>query len=248
MADGADAAITFKVKTPLDGEVIRGHIRHAHALGLPPALEPRPGLTVVAGGPSAHQAPMAGPTLALNGALDAVFNPRGIAPTYYAACDPQALVADFLRDPPKETIYNIASKCHPDVFDALKDRDVRVWDVSDYVPGGIASAASITLTGLNLFTQLGHREFDVWGWDCCYRNGRHHAGDQAHIGDDRDIEIGDRTFHTTTTWAWEAETAIQMLPILQFVGVTVNIHGDSMVQALRNLSDAAMKRAEALAA
>ncbi len=247
MSEGLGEPINFKIRTPLNDEAIREHIRQAHTLGLQPALHRPPALTIVAGGPSALDAPLEGPTLALNGALAAVFNPEGLTPTYYAACDPQQHLADMLRNPPEETIYYIASKCHPDVFAALKHRDVRIWDVGTHIPGGIASACSITLTALNLFTQLGYRDYDVWGWDACYQDGRHHAGDQPHIGSEHDrwIEIGDQTFHTTTTWAWEAETAIQLLPVLQVVGTKVTIHGSGMMRALRELSDAAMKAAEA---
>lgn len=225
--------VIFDLVTPLNEPTIRRHIRQSLARGLPEAIGEAETLTIIAGGPSALGAPLDGPTAALNGALAAVFTPRGVAPTYYAACDPQDIVAQFLVDPPAATKYYIASKCHPDVFDALKDRDVHLWHVSDYVPGGIACAPSITLTALSLFARLGWRKFEVWGWDCCYRNGRHHAGEQAHAGDDRWLEVGDRKFHTTTTWAAEAQDALIVLAMLEWLGCEITIQGDSMVEAIR---------------
>ncbi len=232
-----DSEVVFELQTPLDEPTIRKHIRQALALGLPEAIGQPDTLTIIAGGPSALAAPLKGPTLALNGALDAVFRPKGLAPTYYAACDPQAALAKMLTHPPSGTTYYIASKCHPSVFKALKRRDVRLWHVRDYVPDGVSCAPSITLTALPLFAALGWRRFEVWGWDCCYKHGRHHAGNQAHApsATDCNITVGDRVFQTTTTWAAEAQDAIQVLAVLDWMGIEVAIKGDSMIEAIRNL-------------
>lgn len=226
------AVVEFDLRTPLNGRAIRRHIRHARSLRLPEALTEPEALTVIANGPSAWQAPQAplgAPTLALNGALKVCQNP-----TYYAACDPQELVAGFLDKPPKDTIYYIASKCHPRVFAALRGRDVRLWHVADYVPGGIPTAPSITLTALSLFIRLGWRKFNVYGWDACYQNGKHHSTDDSpHNGDKRAVVVGDKTFQTTPTWAAEAQDAIYMLALFDFLGIEVVIHGDSMIKAIR---------------
>lgn len=228
------AIVEFDIRTPLTDKIVRKHIANTRKLGLRHAFEQEPeALTIIAGGPSALLAPQDGPTLALNGALRVCRNP-----TYYAACDPQKEIADFLKDPPKDTIYYIASKCHPDVFRVLRDRDVRVWDVGDFVPGGVPTAVSITLTSLNLFSRLGWRRFNVWGWDGCYKDGKDHAVPQRHVGDNRILEVGDLRFETTTTWAAEAQDALYILPLLEFLGVEVNIHGDSMIQAIRDFKAA----------
>jgi hypothetical protein len=225
--------VEFDVKTPLDKATIARHAAHAHGLGLPRAIEAKPLLTVVTGGPSALEAPLReGPILALNGALR-LFVREGVAPTYWACCDPQALVADFLADAPEETIYYVASSCHPDVFRVLKTRDVRIFDTDDHVPGGIACAPSITLTALNLFVAMGHRAFDVWGWDCAYRGELDHAIAQNHQAERLSAEVGGRRFDTTMTWIHEAQSAAQILPILEYVGAQVNIRGDSLVTAAR---------------
>jgi hypothetical protein len=223
--------VAFDLRTPLNEKAIRRHIRHALSLGLPEAIGEPETLTIVATGPSARKLPkIPGPTLAVNGALGLIE-----APTYYAACDSQELVAGFLAGPPKSTTYYIASKCHPAVFQALRDRDVRLWHVNDYVPGGVGCASSITATALGLFVQMGWRRFEVYGWDCCYGpDGAHHASaqcapDQAQVN----IEIGKRVYRTNTTWAAEAQDAIHIIAMLEFLGVEVVIHGDSMIEAIR---------------
>lgn len=226
--------LEFSVRTPLDAETIAGHIAHARGLGLPSAVNKPPRLTVITGGPSALGAPLEAKwTLALNGAMR-LFTRRNLAPTFYACCDPQALVAGFLAEPPDETIYHIASKCHPDVFAALDGRMVATFDTDDHVPGGVACAPSITLQALNLFVAMGWRDFDVWGWDCCYVDGEDHAVPQAHEAERVTVEAAGQIFDTTNTWIHEAQSAAQILPILEYVGATVNIRGRSLVTAARN--------------
>lgn len=227
--------VSFALKTPLDEETIRGHIAAAKARNLRPAIEPGETLAIIAGGPSASLAPQDGTTLALNAGLSICTRP----PTFYAACDPQEIVADFLTNPPSETTYYIASKCHPKVFDALEGRDVRLWDIADYVPGGVSCAPSITLTALLLFFRLGWRRFEVYGWDGCFRGEQHHVGNQPHAGDTITLEVGERSFTTTTTWAQEAEDALYLLAIMEFMGAEITIHGDAMVQAIREYRMAA---------
>jgi len=227
-----DAEIVFQVQTPLDRKTISRHIRHAYALGHPHALGEPQSLSVIANGPSARQAPQDGPVLALNGALKFVREPD-----FYACCDPQGLVADFLEAPPKKTTYYIASKCHPKVFARLIGRDIRLWDIDDYVAGGIPSAPSITIVALYLMARIGWRVFDVWGWDCCFGSrGEHHAADQPFQGERITNDVGGRIFETTTTWAAEAQSAVIAVSLLEYFGVEVRIHGDGMLRAVIELA------------
>lgn len=222
------ARVEFETKTPVTDEQVERNVAHALSLGLPEAdAEPLPLLRVIANGPSALQAPLDGPTLALNGAL-ALF-PQG--PTFWAACDPQPLVAEFLENPPTGTIYYVASKCHPNVFDALKDRNVRLWHPSDYdVPGKRQSrhATTITLTAPALFRRLGWRRFEFWGWDACTMAGKHHAIERGDLPDQIVASIKGREFHTRHAWALEAKEAEF---ILQIADYEWEIKGDGMIAA-----------------
>lgn len=191
------APVQFQVETPCQDEV-PGNIEHALSLGLPEADgEPLKHLTVIANGPSARDAPLDGETLALNGAGKLFFN-SGRVPTYWAACDPQRdkVLAFFDVPLSKETIYLIASKCHPDVFKRLEGYDVRLWHISDYKippPGRpVATASSVTLTALTLMRRLGYREFDIYGWDGCYgESGEHHATEQYQSNEaDMTVNVG----------------------------------------------------------
>ncbi len=226
------SVVEFLITTPLDDGAIKDHVRQALTLGLPDAIPEAEALHVIATGPSARSlvGQIEGQTLALNGALS--FYPN---PTFYAACDPQALVADFLTDPPAKTAYFIASKCHPSVFEALADRDVRLWHLDDCMPGGVSRALSITLTSLNLFARMGWRRFKVYGWDCCYGpGGEHHASPQGAPQQARvNLDVDGRIFATHTTWAAEAQDAVRQLALFDFMGIDVEIMGDGMVKAVR---------------
>lgn len=224
---------------PADGLV--ANVRHSLALRLHELRDfeyPWAGaLTVVANGPSARQAPLAGKTLAINGALR-LFTDAGLAPTYWVACDPQELVVDFLAgELPRSTTYLVASKCHPAVFERLSGYNVVVWHTADEATWALledrypcAAWVSVTLGIFELMARLGWRSFDVWGWDGCRLDGLEHAvPSEINPGEDIEVIIGDRPFSTTHTWALEAQTAINALAGFPF---PVHVHGPGMIAAV----------------
>lgn len=240
--------IEFDYLTPVSDEGCNAQIARSLGSGLVDAT-PRKAITVVANGPSAKLAPLTGTTVALNGALR-LFNRAGIAPTYYACCDPQELVAEFLADAPKATTYLVASKCHPAVFLALTGHAVRLWHLKDFEADGrlrTPLCSSVTLSAMWMLTRLGFTDFEVYGWDACYLDGEHHAGDAApdytqqpnfvrlNYGGElvAGEVIGGRTYDTTRTWAAEARGAEQFFQLADYMDLRVNIHGDGMIKAVR---------------
>lgn len=228
--------IAFQAITPLTDTIIKSHIRHSLTLGLPEVDGgDLPAINIVANGPSARGAVFPGMTMALNGAINLF---RESPPTIWAGCDPQAALADFLVSPSRDTTYFVASKCHPDVFKALEGFDVRLWHISDQeVPNvrTVPCAVSVTLCAMMLMHRLGYRKLDIWGWDCSYGlNGEHHAAESVEPGADKiDILVGDRTFKTNHTWACEVNDAMGIIPVLEWCGTEINIHGDGMLAAIR---------------
>lgn len=221
--------INFDVRVPYPDDVLAQRVAENVARGLPEAQhEPdKPGvLNIIANGPSARLAVNAvpyGPTLALNNALSLG------TPTYWAGCDPQPIMAQFVKNAPEGVTYFVASKCHADVFDALGGRDVRLWHVGDCHPEGVPTACSITLTAMSLFRKMGWRRFRTWGWDGCYLNGQDHAVSQPHGGKNITVIVGDEPFQTTTTWACEAQDAVNQL---SFADYEVEVMGGGMIGAI----------------
>ncbi len=242
----AGAEIEFDVRVPVDDDGLRANVAANLARGLPevPAYTPTSDLiTIVANGPTARQCALAGATLALNGSIR-LFNERGVAPTYWAGCDPQQHMADFLTDPPKSTTYLVASKCHPDVFEALRDRRVLVWHVDDFATwdlvkdrAPVSTGVSITIVAFELMSRFGFGRFETWGWDGSYGpSGNSHAVPQPHGGQDITVEVGRASFATTTTWALEAQDARQKF--LQ-TPRNVKVKGGGMIGAVLQHCDVA---------
>jgi hypothetical protein len=232
--------ITFDVKTPVANAGLTANVRHALSLGLPELRDFEyaweGAIKVIANGPSARQADLSGKTLALNGALK-LFTDKGLAPTYWACCDPQELVADFLENAPIQTTYLIASKCHPKVFDRLKGRNVILWHVNEDGEAGkivsdrapVSRAVSVTTCMFEVMARLGWRKFDCWGWDGCVLDGQEHAVSQANLGNHVEIEHLDVTYTSTPAWALEAEDAISALRGFPF---PIRIHGGGFLGAV----------------
>lgn len=237
--------VQFIEQRPLEVTTLQGHVDSACALGLPEAF-PHRRLDIITNGPSAALTPwnMCGPTMALNGALD-LFTERGWEPTYFAACDPQELVTEFLVNAPFHTTFLLASQCHPSVFRRLQNRRVLLWHLLDgpvlppHTPF-VRHGSSITLTALHLARLLGYNDLHVWGWDCCVDplTLTHHAaahGDfraELRALEHRTSLDGEptRSFLTTNTWAFEAQQAVFMVEELRRFGVTTTVHGPGLVR------------------
>lgn len=229
-----DSPIEFDIRTPLSEEQLADNVADCLKRGLP-EVERVVGsgkITVLANGPSAANCPLDGDIVALNGALKLCAE-KGVVPKYWAGCDPQALMADFVRDGPDETVYLVCSKCHPDVFDALSGKKVLVWHLDDYGPWALVKdrdpvslGVSITIVVFELMKRLGYSEFETWGWDGCYRDGRSHAVSQKHGGSNIRMEVGEAVFDTTTTWALEAQDALNKFRIMS---TDVTICGGGMI-------------------
>lgn len=230
----APRPVQFDIRTPVNDDRLKRNIDHALSLGLPEADQSTiKSLRVIANGPSARRALLTGcETLALNGSLK-LFTDVGLAPTYWAGCDPQPLMAQFLKSAPQDTIYFVASKCDPVVFETLQGHDVRLWHIDDteipYVRS-VPTAVSVTLTALHLMTRLGYRHFDMWGWDGCYLNGLDHAVTQDHNDSETiTVDVGpnaERRFQTTGSWTAEVNDAVQQLALADY---QVTINGGGMI-------------------
>lgn len=248
--------VGFNYILPVDDKTTREQINSSLWRGFPDAVKRR-GLTIIANGPTARGADLLnikGPTLALNGSIR-LFMDQGVVPTYWAACDPQAIVADFLPDnPPEDTIYLVSSKCHPSVFEKLKHRSVWLWHVNDLRTESrshIPPSSSITITASWLMHRLGFTDFEYWGWDGCFLDGRHHASSNEdfpvpvlHMNFGGEVRgedvIGGRTFATTKTWAAESKGAEQFFQLAKYFDIGIKINGDGMFECVRkSLLDAA---------
>lgn len=242
-ADVAGTQVILQADTGFGDDALQAHVASALARGLPPVpvgLKAGWPVHIYANGPSVLDAPLLSPSLALNGAYKLFAE----GPDMWAAVDARACVADHVERPMRRTRHLVASKCHPEVFERLSGFDVFLWHVADggamVLPDGsavVAPGLSVTGTVLGLVYSLGFREAHIYGWDCSYgSDGRDHAVAQGHDrSGDIEVEIGDRVFRTTPTWAAEVRAGLGYLELVP--GLTVHMHGDGMMAAAMRLID-----------
>jgi uncharacterized Rossmann fold enzyme len=104
-------------------------------------------------------------------------------PTYCAVCDPDPVMANYLRAPDHGTKYLVSSHCNPTVFEALTGYDVTMWhcwpigagdqEARDFLqtktPGWVAIGGGCTvgLRSLTIALMMGFSELHFFGFDSC---------------------------------------------------------------------------------
>jgi hypothetical protein len=189
------------------GRIGRAEVREragkAMARNLPSVLDcPASGRTwaIVGGGPSIARNVAAIRTLKRQGANIVSVNKshdwlleRGIVPWGHVLLDPKDWVAHYVKRPRKDVRYFLASQCHDDTFDALKDYPVFLWHAGQdfdegpepngylraswprrpwyVVPGG----TTVGLRAVQLGHAMGVDRFHLFGLDSSRAGGRLHA-------------------------------------------------------------------------
>ena len=182
--------------------------------------------SIVGSGPTIKEThkELVGDIIAINSAISYLLD-QGIVPKFGVLWDGTEVVEKFARAHP-DIIYLVASRCHPKVFERLKDCKVVVWhaggdhniaevmvtpEVIEKMPipqpliaGG---SAGVTRT-LYVASCLGYTDIHLFGADSCYSD----AGDTHITGSvvpekDMMVSLGDNTegapamwFRTTPEW------------------------------------------------
>lgn len=114
------------------------------------------------------------PILAVKGAHDYLIE-HGVVPDVCIMLDPQEKIVDCVQKHNERTIYFLASQCHPNVFEFLKDRQIIMFHAmsnigEEKVTGDRMRVGGGTTTGLRSFCVgwlMGFRRFHVYGFDSC---------------------------------------------------------------------------------
>lgn len=191
---------------------------------------------------------------------------NGVKPDVHVMLDARAENAAFVAEAPAGVRYLLASQCHPEVFDALAERDVVMWHngygdnaflrqaldpwwdegpnqrACCIVPGG----GTVGLRALWLSALSGYKTVHVYGMDSSYaETGEHHAYAQP-LNDDEatlTVTLHGKTYRCARWMARQAEEFQEAWRDLRREGVSVIVHGEGLIPDLcRNL------RKEALAA
>jgi len=182
--------------------------------------------------------------VAVNGTHDWLIQ-RGVIPSAMIMLDARPENAQFVQNPQEKTKYMLASQCHPDVFDALEGYDVSIWHAYSHparlagvlpeshrwvIPGG----STVVLRAIRLFQMLGFRKMHLFGWDSCYRHGKHHAYDQELNDGERtfDLVINDKTFVVSGAQYCQANEFMKMHHDGKMMDLQLEVHGNGLIRQL----------------
>lgn len=184
-----------------------------------------------------------GDVIACNSAHDFLIG-RGVIPKYAMVWDAHPVMKGILT-PHKDVTYLIASRCHPSVFDLLKDCNVVTWHalgggplteellvksnrVEPMIPGGSSSA----MRALYLAGAMGYsKELHLFGVDSCYSDDKTASHVNGSIVDQNKmrLRVCGKWFTVASWMAMQAGDAKTIFPDLQKLGVRLIVHGTGLI-------------------
>ncbi len=225
-----------------DKETRQRHIDLACLRGLPECQvgNPRKGkLAVVASGPSVADyvdelRSWDGEIWGINGAFHWMRARREIPATAFIGADPEAILVDYLVNPPQEAVYYLASQVHPEAFDHLRDRNVQLWHMSDKEvkwPIGtvtVHGGSSCLTRAPWLACMLGWEDVHIFGGDSSFTHKTHVYGGEL-PSNFCFVEVDRQLYKTHKVMMVQATDCVDM--VQSFPG-KITIHGDGLMPAL----------------
>jgi uncharacterized Rossmann fold enzyme len=229
----------------------RPAILAAMARGLPefaPALVAHDGTMVIAGsGPSLPafideiraEQQQGRPICAVNGAHDFLCE-QGIVPELFLTVDPRDLRHN-LRHKNEDTIYLLASRVAPEVFDHLKDCRVMLWhsaghpsEMPVFEGTGVKKIGGGSTSGLRAIAVtylMGFRKMLLFGFDSCNDAEGRKRFDSGTVTVNTDVIVGGRTFVCSMAMAAQANE-FQMSTYGMLPGLHLEVKGDGLIAAM----------------
>lgn len=241
----------FELDCVYDKDQRQTHVDSAVARDIPRCFRrlkmKRGKVAIVASGPSATDyvdflKDFDGEIWGINGAF-VWMQHRGIKPTAFVGLDPEPILKDYLIACPDEATYYLAAQVHPDVFDHLAGKDMRLWfpgdDQVQYPPEAAPVFGGSTCLGRapNLAYLLGYREVHIFGCDSSFTEKSHVYGAERDLpGGSFPIELGPRTFITTRQMLQQACDFTEQMVEWARPGddgsepLSVSLYGDGLLQ------------------
>lgn len=227
--------LTVKTSCVFDKDKLYEHMKLALQRNLPLIGEhfPHDGIAVlVAPGPTmleflddikAHQEAKT-PIIAITSAHDTLIE-NGICPDYAVAIDPKPDQKNWFKHKNHQTRYLIASQSHPDTFDHFEDCKVFLWHLymevgQTYPPNSrlITGGTTCGLRAITLFYSMGFRDFRLYGYDSCLKEGALRTNGTDNGDRTVDVIVGGEVFLTTPPMAAQAsefQTVFEVMPDIE---------------------------------
>jgi len=110
---------------------------------------------------------------------------NGFKPRYAAACDPDPIMANYLRKPCSETTYLLSSHCHASAFDALDGMPIVLWHcapidekfLEEVDPGwqAVGGGCTVGLRAISIAMMMGYSNIHLFGFDSSLEDDDHHS-------------------------------------------------------------------------
>lgn len=167
---------------------------------------------------------------------------RGIIPNWHVAVDPlKNNTVQLIGQPHPDVEYLIASTCHPDVFEHLKDYNVKLWHVFDSTQDGlrtlppgewaITGGCDVGLRSMSMAAFFGFTELHMFGFDGSARGKVRHAADHPTSKQKFDeVNYKGKTFYTTPSMLAAAQQVIHELD--QLPNIKAKFYGKGLIQAM----------------
>ena len=182
------------------------------------------------------------PICAINGAHNFLVD-NGITPNLFLSTDPRETIIPNIGKPQDDTIYLLASRCHPGVFDHLKDKKVLIWHAwsdeeecsvwQEQRKLGIAGGTTSGLRAINVAYILGFRKFILYGMDSCLdedKDTKRFSGEKVGKGWVTDVIVGGKLFWCNGAMAQQA-TEFQML-YNYMPGLSIQSKGNGLISEI----------------
>ncbi len=222
MAGGKIIPLQIITKTHSSQDELVGNVRVNLArpiqrfLGLPGLLAQRgEPLAIVGGGPSLSanldKLRSFKQIMVVGSAHDHLVS-LGIIPSFALAVDAKDDAVDYFRHPQDKTSYLLASQCHPNLFDKLKDHKIAMWhfkgqldDEEKHFHGEqtISWGCMVGVMSIQIALFLGFQELHFFGFDCSFIEDEHHSYPVGPYADSIEAEqatfkVNGREFQSTT--------------------------------------------------
>lgn len=246
--------LAFDVATFNVPQGVTAYIRENVARRLPellPAICSHDGTGVIAGsGPSLHKTwegikedkAKGRPVMAVKGAHDFLVE-KGIEPDLFISIDPRDRRNNVQRET-QDTIYLLASRCAPQLFEHLKDRHTVIWHAGSgteemqclgdlgvkYTIGGTSTSG---MRAVNVFYHLGFRSVKMYGMDSCLADdGMTKRVDGSLTGQTIDVWVGHTGKKFTANIAMAEQAKAFQLIWAMMPDMKVEIVGDGLLKAI----------------
>lgn len=250
--------MTGDINTPM--ETILANVRHAIRQGHPQArTEPVQSdrVALVGSGPSLNETEAELRQLVFEGAKVVTLNgayhwciARNIRPSAQVVLDAKPSTARFLLPAVPQCLYYVASQCHPETWLAVRERRTVIFHACSDGPEAteldayygkdtwlpVIGGTTVASRAIGLLRHAGYVRFDLFGIDCCWLNGEHHALPQPENASDKSYTLsvvpkhggGTATFNCAP---WHLQQFDDFLKVIRLNGshFLLNVHGSGLL-------------------